>query len=873
MPHGRLVTPYSHNDLLKLLGLIGAYVLMVKLTVFLFGGNTVISFLWLASGPALAALLLGGYRFLPTVFLGACLGFLLLGQAIDVAISAALRHTAVLFAGVWLLKREGRFNPSLLALGDYLRLLLLALVVGFGTLLIVLVQGWFKMPYPGAFTFYQRLAGTALGIIISMPVVLVWRTLPRGWATLRMAGEATLILGLSFLVGQVVFIGWLPDSLGQVARGYWLFLFITWAAVRLGPHGTVLILAVSAIQGLIGAQWGVGFFSNDIAKTHLANYFFYMLSLSAVGMALATYFTQKQQAVKALQNYQQHLEELVEERTGRIALLNTELQQRVDEAVAANLAKGSFLAKMSHEIRTPINGILGMTHLLGRSELTPHQRDQLSKIQRSGRHLLSIINDILDISKIEAGKLNLEVRNFAVADLIDAVLAVMQDTVHAKGLALHVETSSLPKYLLGDSNRLGQALINYLGNAVKFTERGSITLSATVENESEHGLLIRFEVADTGAGMSAGQQGRLFQAFEQADNSTTREFGGTGLGLAINKRLAQAMCGTVGVDSQPGQGSRFWLTVRLGKGREEEAKAIQVADDLAEGELKRQYRGTRLLLAEDDPINQEVALCMLRDLGLVVDLAENGARAVDMAAAGNYAVILMDMQMPELDGVEATKKIRGLPGGKSIPVIAMTANAFADDKALCFAAGMNDFVAKPVVPEHLFATLLKWLSAGVNKGAGAIAPDSGSNHEASAEPVKNQLEALAGIHGLDLELGLRSVRHKLPTYVRLLQLFVLSHGNDHELIRAALGSAQLEDARRLAHTLKGAAGILGATRIQQIAEAIELPLKQMAPTAPVSARRALDELAIALPALVAGLDAARGSDVCSAANLLNSVGE
>jgi signal transduction histidine kinase len=402
---------------LKLLGLLATYVLIAKLTIWLFGGNTVVSFLWLTSGPALAVVFLGGMRFLPAVFLGSCLAFLTLGQPIDVALSGAFRHVALVFAGVWLLKREGRFNPSLLALGDYLRILILALGVGFGTALIVLVQEWASIPYPGTFTFQQRLAGTALGILVIMPLVLVWRTLPREWATLRMAVEATLILGLSFLVGQVVFLGWLPDTLGQIARGYWLFLFITWAAVRLGPHGTVLILAVAAIQALIGAQLGVGFFSNDIAKTHLANYFFYMLCLSAVGMALATYFTQKQQAVKALQNYQQHLEDLVKERTGRIELLNVELQQRVDEAVAANQAKSSFLAKMSHEIRTPINGILGMAHLLGRSDLTQQQIDQLGKIQLSGCHLLSIINDILDISKIEAGKLNLEIRNFAVAGL------------------------------------------------------------------------------------------------------------------------------------------------------------------------------------------------------------------------------------------------------------------------------------------------------------------------------------------------------------------------------------------------------------------------------------------------------------------------
>jgi two-component system sensor histidine kinase/response regulator len=448
------------------------------------------------------------------------------------------------------------------------------------------------------------------------------------------------------------------------------------------------------------------------------------------------------------------------------------------------------------------------------------------------------------------------VRKSSCFTLIKSVLAVTQDLLHAKGLAMRVKISALPEYLLGDSNRLGQVLVNYLGNAVKFTEKGSITLCGTVEEETEHDLLIRFEVADTGIGMSAEQQRRLFHSFEQADNSTTREFGGTGLGLAINKRLAEAMGGAVGVDSQLGLGSQFWFTARLGKGKKAVATVIQATEDLAEGELKQHYRGARLLLAEDDPINQEVALGMLRELGFVVDLAENGARAVELAAAGNYAVILMDMQMPELDGVEATKRIRALPKGKTIPVIAMTANAFAEDKERCFAAGMNDFVAKPVIPGHLFATLLKWMPAGAKKGVGLIAAQADGDTAVSADMRSNPIAALASIPGLEMEVGLRTVRNKLPTYVHLLQLFVQSHPHDHELIRAALQAQQLEEAQRLAHTLKGAAGTLGATRIQQLAAAVELPLKQKLPTASADAEKALEDLDLALPDLVAALDSA-----------------
>ena len=407
-------------------------------------------------------------------------------------------------------------------------------------------------------------------------------------------------------------------------------------------------------------------------------------------------------AVDQLHQLNAHLETLVAARTA-------ELVAARDAAEAADRAKTHFLANMSHEIRTPLNGILGMAHLLRRSGLTPTQAHQLDKIEVSGRHLLAVLNDILDFSKIEAGRLELETADFTLDELARDLTAIVADNAAAKGLGLVIDTAGIPGHLRGDRVHLAQALLNYLGNAIKFTASGSVTLSARLLEETPQGYLLRFDVVDTGIGMTPEQQAQIFQPFTQADNSTTRRFGGTGLGLAITRRIAQLMGGEVGVNCTPGEGCRFWLTARLSQGRPTRPAPELRARESAELTLRREHRGTRVLAVDDDPVNLDVLLSLLLNLGLVVDIARDGAEALRLAGEKPYALILMDLQMPIMGGLEASRAIRRLPGHASTPIVAITASAFVSEREACLAAGMSDFIAKPLDVDAFFGMLLQWL--------------------------------------------------------------------------------------------------------------------------------------------------------------------
>ena len=405
-----------------------------------------------------------------------------------------------------------------------------------------------------------------------------------------------------------------------------------------------------------------------------------------------------------------------------IRQLNADLESRVikrtadldiarKEAEAANIAKSTFLANMSHEIRTPMNGIIGMADILRREGVTDSQAKRLDIIDASSRHLLSVINDILDLSKIESGKFIMEEAPVVVSSLIKNVVSIVSERCNEKGIQLLVKNEMIPSSLFGDMTRLQQALLNYVTNAIKFTKTGAVTLRIRQQEETYEAVMVRFEVMDTGIGITSEALSRLFSAFEQADNSMTRKYGGTGLGLAITRRLAELMGGEAGAESTQGEGSIFWFTVKLKKG--DGVVDTPTATDVdAEAEIRQRYGGQRILVVDDEPVNREIALLQLEAVDLVVDTAMDGVEAVALTRKNNYATIFMDMQMPKLNGLEATQQIREMPGYQLTPIIAMTANAFAEDKVKCFEAGMTDFLIKPFTPDELFRNLLSALSRG-----------------------------------------------------------------------------------------------------------------------------------------------------------------
>lgn len=488
------------------------------------------------------------------------------------------------------------------------------------------------------------------------------------------------------------------------------------------------------------------------------------------------------------------------------------LLEAKSQAEKANRVKSEFLANMSHEIRTPMNAIIGFVDLCLNEQSAVKQRDYLEHVKQASQSLMTIIDDILDFSKMEAGKLHLDATPFLLEEMLSQVFSTMEQLAHAKAIQL-IRPESRHQYhaVIGDPQRLRQVLINLIGNAIKFTSEGSVTVEINELERSASHIRLQFSISDTGIGIPPKQLGKLFQPFSQGDSSITRNYGGTGLGLVISKQLIDQMDGAISVSSEEGVGSRFNFDVRLGITDIASIRKNQQLNRVGIGALNlKPLHGCKILLVEDNEVNRIVASELLQQANIEVDCAENGLIALEKLQQRHYDCVLMDVQMPVMDGYEATRKIRrlGLPG--HLPIIAMTANVMGDGRRKCLQVGMDDFIGKPILPDNLYSTLLKWLS--VNKPSAPL-----------AQPQTNVEKPLPfpELYGIDTALGLQYTAGNDSVYRKVLLKFAGNHGETIQQIRDNLRSGNFDKAHRSLHSLTSIAGSLGARRLYQLLMQLE----------------------------------------------------
>ena len=490
--------------------------------------------------------------------------------------------------------------------------------------------------------------------------------------------------------------------------------------------------------------------------------------------------------------------------------LVAELRAAKEAAETSSRVKSQFLANMSHEIRTPMNGVLGMIELLLTTELTPRQRHYAETVQRSGETLLDVINEILDFSRIEAGRLEIEAVEFDCRQAVDDVVNLLSERASRKGLVLmHRTERNVPRAVIGDPSRVKQILTNLVGNAIKFTEHGEVRVTLSVAEREGDTCVLRFEVKDTGIGIAPEALNHIFDAFSQADGVQRHRYGGTGLGLTIARQLAQMMGGTIGVDSMPNRGSTFWFTIRVpalaGAGSTEAANA----DD----PVPSSFRG-RVLLAEDNMVNRELAVAMLEAAGVEVVVASDGREALQALAEGGIDVVLMDCQMPEMDGFAATRAIRAGEAGcdPRVPIVALTANAMEGDRERCLECGMDDYLSKPFKAPQLYAILARWLPAGAPRERAPEAPAPAAGRSPADKTLElAALDQIRAAGGADADRLLEKV----------LRLYCDSVPQMLKSMQEAANKGDCIALQRAAHALKSSSHNVGALRFAQLCRDLE----------------------------------------------------